>query len=124
MVEVIDCNIRLTISIPKGILYYPCCFNDTIEPIRIFLNQVDQFHFADNESIGLPAVEGQEARRRYTSIFDRVEFCDGREGKLTIRPHWFVEKSSIQHIDVNQETLDLAKTLTDDVKLPKASSRK
>lgn len=120
MVEEIECNINLKISIPKGILYYPCCGNDTFEPIRLFLNKVDQFHFADNDGIGLPAVEGHENRRRDTSVFNRVEFCDGREGKLTIRPHWFVEKSSIQHIDVNQETLDLAKTLTDDVNSPKS----
>ncbi len=120
MVEVIECNINLTISIPKGILYYPCCGNDTFEPIRLFLNKVDQFHFADNINIGLPAVEGQGDRRRITSIFNRGESFNGREeGRLPIKPHWFVEKSSMQHIDVNQETLELAKTLTDHVHLPK-----
>lgn len=121
MVEVIDCNIRLTITIPKGILYYPCCGNDTIEPIRIFLNQVDQFHFADNDNIDLPAVEGQGERRRYTSVFNRGKSCEGREeGRLPIRPNWFVQKSEMHHIDIDQVVLDFAKQLTDNVHLPKS----
>lgn len=120
MVEVVDCNINLKIKIPKGILYYPCCWNDTIEPIRLFLNGIDQFHFADNCNIGLPAVEGQAERTRYNSILNRGEFCNGRIGRLAIRPNWFVEKSDMHDIDIDQAALDLAKQLTDCVNLPKS----
>jgi len=119
MTQVVECNINLKITIPKGILYYPCCGNDTLDPIKIFLNYVDQFHFADNLNISLPAIEGQEARRTYTTIFNRGEFCSLREGKLLHKHHWFVEKSSVHHIAIAQETLDFAKTLTDQAWLPK-----
>lgn len=121
MVEVVDCNINLKITIPKGILYYPCCGADTHEPIRLFLKYVDQFHFADIHNISLTAVEGQEARNRLNKIFERGEFCGGREGSLP-QPylhHWIVEKNIMVHTKNDQETQDFKKTLSDDGWTPK-----
>jgi len=121
LLQVVECNIKLTITIPKGSLYYPCCWNDTLEPIKIFLNQVDEFHFVDNMNIGLPALEGEEVRSRYpyTSILNHGKFCDPREGKLLHKPQWFVEKSSMHPVEIKQETQDFANTLTDCAWAPK-----
>lgn len=120
MAQVVECNINLQITIPKGSLYYPCCGADTLDPINFFLSYVDQLHFADIHNISLPTTEGQEGRNRLNKIFEWGKFCGGREGKLTLRPpHWFVAKSDLCNIDIQQETVDFAKTLTEHVQLPK-----
>lgn len=38
------------INIPKGILYYPCCGDDKYEPISLFRDSIDEFHFSDINS--------------------------------------------------------------------------
>jgi hypothetical protein len=118
MYKVVECNINLNITIPKGILYYPCCGADTQEPIKLFLNYVDQFHFADIDNISLPAVEGKEGRNRLNKIFEWGKFCGEREGELLLKPHWFVEKSIVYDIDIKKETLDFKMVLSDDECLP------
>ncbi len=39
------------IEIPKGKLFYPCCGDDTYKPISLFLDTLDEFHFADRNTI-------------------------------------------------------------------------
>ncbi|HPZ44293.1 MAG TPA: hypothetical protein PL078_09865, partial [Bacillota bacterium] len=120
MGQLLECNINIKITIPKGILYYPCCWDDTIVPIRIFLNKVNQFHFADIHRIGLPALgEGHErGRRPTTTVFKDGEFCKGRRGNLIIRP-WSVSKSKVCNLNINQETISFARTLSENVILIK-----
>ena len=119
MNQVVECNINLKITIPKGILYYPCCGADTQEPIKLFSKYVDQFHFADIHNISLPATEAQEGRNRLNRIFEWGEFCGGREGESLLRPHWVVEKSIVNDVDIDRETQDFKKTLSDDKWVPK-----
>ncbi len=33
---------------PKGVLFYPCCGDDTREPIQLFIDRITEFHFADS----------------------------------------------------------------------------
>lgn len=35
------------ISLPNGILFYPCCGDDTYEPIMQFIDTATEFHFVD-----------------------------------------------------------------------------
>lgn len=119
MVQVVECDINLKISIPKGILYYPCCGADTLEPIKLFLMYVNQFHFADIANISLPAVTGQEGRNRLNKIFEWGKFCSGREGELLLKPYWFAEKGILSNVKVDQVTQDFKKTLSDDTWVPK-----
>lgn len=45
------------IDIPAGALFYPCSGSDTCDPLYMFMDQVNEFHFADMGSIMLPNVE-------------------------------------------------------------------
>jgi hypothetical protein len=42
------------LEIPPGILFYPCCGSDTLEPLELFYKKIVDFHFCDNHNIGLP----------------------------------------------------------------------
>ncbi|HHW19180.1 MAG TPA: hypothetical protein GXX30_09845 [Firmicutes bacterium] len=47
-------------SVPDGILFYPCCGNDTYEPIVLFHDVISEFHFVDIASIPrLPSIDGR-----------------------------------------------------------------
>jgi|GEM_PF-547544 len=36
------------IDIPEGILFYPCCGNDTLKPLKLFIDRIGEYHFVDN----------------------------------------------------------------------------
>ncbi|MBV1756485.1 MAG: hypothetical protein KMY55_01455 [Dethiosulfatibacter sp.] len=38
---------RFNLSIPNGPLFYPCVGNDTIKPIKRFMDTITEFHFVD-----------------------------------------------------------------------------
>lgn len=38
---------EFALNIPKGALFYPCCGNDTLEPILKFMDVIEEFHFVD-----------------------------------------------------------------------------
>lgn len=42
---------KFNVSIPEGVLFYPCCGDDTDEPISLFLNSISEFHFVDSRII-------------------------------------------------------------------------
>lgn len=44
------------ISIPQGILFYPCTGLDIIEPIELFADTIREFHFADLIPFTLPSI--------------------------------------------------------------------
>lgn len=49
---------RYKIEVPEGILLYPCCRDDTFEPIKLFIDTVSEYHFVDTKrSILLPILE-------------------------------------------------------------------
>lgn len=49
---------KFKIDVPEGILFYPCCGNDTYEPLRLFIGKISEFHFVDNEILPkLPNLE-------------------------------------------------------------------
>jgi hypothetical protein len=49
---------KFNLEVPDGILFYPCCGDDTYEPLRLFIDTVSDFHFADNEFLPkLPKLE-------------------------------------------------------------------
>lgn len=37
-------------------LFYPCCWYDTLEPITVFQDLIENYHFSDTVAIGLPHV--------------------------------------------------------------------
>ncbi|MGI6666579.1 MAG: hypothetical protein ACOX5Q_03850 [Bacillota bacterium] len=39
------------IQVPNGPLFYPCCGNDTFEPIQLFIDTVSDFYFIDSNLI-------------------------------------------------------------------------
>lgn len=39
---------KFNLHIPNGILFYPCCGDDTYEPIKLFMDSIQEFHFADS----------------------------------------------------------------------------
>lgn len=46
---------RYKIEVPEGILFYPCCGDDTFEPIKLFIDTVSEYHFVDTkDNILLP----------------------------------------------------------------------
>jgi len=49
---------KFKIEVPEGIFFYPCCGNDTYEPLRLFIDKILEFHFVDNELLPkLPNLE-------------------------------------------------------------------
>lgn len=42
---------RFGVIIPDGPLFYPCCGDDTREPIKLFIDSVSEFHFVDSRMI-------------------------------------------------------------------------
>lgn len=49
---------KFNIEVPEGILFYPCCGNDTYDPIMFFIDKISEFHFVDNELLPkLPNLE-------------------------------------------------------------------
>lgn len=55
------------IEVPKGKLFYPCYGDDTYKPISLFLDTLDEFHFADilisDSSLPVLEVEGNINRK-------------------------------------------------------------
>lgn len=48
---------KFDVQIPPGALFYPCCGNDSLEPLLLFLQTpINEFHFADIEFI--PPIPG------------------------------------------------------------------
>lgn len=39
------------ISVPKGVLFYPCSCSDTYNSIILFIDCISEFHFVDNTSL-------------------------------------------------------------------------
>ncbi|BDR74985.1 hypothetical protein [Clostridium tetani] len=50
-------NQIFNIPVKEGSLFYPCCGLDTYEPLALFMNSINEFHFAHGESIILPTLE-------------------------------------------------------------------
>jgi len=49
---------RFKLVIPDGPLFYPCCGDDTFEPIKWFFDSVSEFHFVDSRLLPkLPKME-------------------------------------------------------------------
>lgn len=48
---------KFNISIPEGGLFYPCCGEDSYEPLYLFMDIISEFHFADSNKIILPHLE-------------------------------------------------------------------
>ncbi len=45
----------LSLPVPEGAFFYPCCGTDTIEPIQQFIDRIKEFHFVDSDiQIPLP----------------------------------------------------------------------
>lgn len=40
-------NSKYKIEVPEGILFYPCCGDDTSEPVKLFIDTISEFHFVD-----------------------------------------------------------------------------
>jgi len=49
---------KYKIEVPDGILFYPCCGDDTSEPIKLFIDKISEFHCVDISHIPrLPILE-------------------------------------------------------------------
>lgn len=48
---------KFNIPIPEGGLFYPCCGQDSYEPLYLFMDTINEFHFADSNKIVLPYLE-------------------------------------------------------------------
>lgn len=73
------------VQVPNGPLFYPCCGNDTFEPIQLFIDTVSDFYFVDKDFV--PPVP--EADRIMTSR------DVGGHGGLVAHP--FVRQVHIEH---------------------------
>ncbi len=47
---------EVTVDVPDGVFFYPCCGDDIAFPLRLFWKHVETFHFADIAPIRLPAI--------------------------------------------------------------------
>lgn len=49
---------RLQVRVPEGRLFYPCCGDDTLGPLRWFMDSISEFHFVDIQNLpGLPRLD-------------------------------------------------------------------
>lgn len=44
---------KFNTDVAEGSLFYPCCGNDLQEPIGLFKDSIDEFHFVDQFPIHL-----------------------------------------------------------------------
>lgn len=79
-------NFKLDIT--KGVLFYPCCGDDTYQPIIYFLDIVSEFHFADSRIIpNLPKLECEPNR----NIIRKENYHDRRIDEPCIIPRSIIE---------------------------------
>ncbi|TJX13002.1 hypothetical protein E9840_11270 [Tissierella creatinini] len=71
---------KYKIKVPEGILFYPCCGDDTFEPIKLFIDTVSEYHFVDT---------------RLSILLPILECTPGRANEETLRPQGFSERHII-----------------------------
>jgi hypothetical protein len=60
----------IDINIPKGCFFYPCCYTDIIEPLMMFSEFLDDFHFIDISGFHIGRYDHYSSRRRDGSLED------------------------------------------------------
>ncbi|KMT22889.1 hypothetical protein [Clostridium cylindrosporum] len=111
------------IDVPKGVLFYPCSGSDTYEPISLFIDSVDEFHFTDinEEELRLPTLEVKDSK--VSSIDGSLNLgaflrknLELDLGSLTIPTRgekhiWTLEGEDSRSIEIYKHFLDGAVTL-------------
>ena len=96
---------KFKIDVPNGILFYPCCGNDTYEPIKLFIDTISEFHFVDNAfSPKLPQLEC-----KIEGILDPIRSERSRSTNSNIEiPKLIISQaiSSKYEEDISNETLE------------------
>lgn len=99
---------KFNIEVPEGVLFYPCCGDDTYEPLRLFLNTITEFHFVDSAFLpNLPLIEcgvvgGNDPIRKWRS-----------RPNLHLIPKAIIETAQSTNIEerVNNQILEELKVL-------------
>ncbi|MBN1860407.1 MAG: hypothetical protein JW840_02980 [Candidatus Thermoplasmatota archaeon] len=64
----------LNVRVPPGVFFFPCCGRDTLEPLLLFVDCINDFHFVDIEGAVLPPMECNPCIRQDGAGRDHQDF--------------------------------------------------